>query len=796
MKRKIAFALAVIITVACLLSLNLGVFAAEPTDEMLIGDFTEWRYLDDGSDPGLGLNTLSSWTQPSFNDSYWKKGYGSFGTKSGAIASINGKVPDNLITLYQEDGTSLPTAFFRANFTVSDLSKNNTLVFDAYADDSVVIYINGTVVRDSRGTVNSTTNLYYSSGVWEQSFDVKLYEYDSLIREGENTIAVELHNTSSTSSDLYFGIESMVLTYKTPVEIPAELITLNAGADETKRNLAWFSNVEDIGEVRLAPAAEVVNGVFPDEYETFTPASRKAVNIRARYARTATLSGLEESTRYAYVIEAGGALSEVHYFETQSFDSFNFVLVGDPQLSKQSHGSAWKDTVDKITNELDTSFIISAGDQVNRSDAEDFYSYFVIDEMAGITLAPSVGPGHESESATFTDHYNLPNLSAEYGVSTAAANYWYKYNNTLFMHLNTSDTDAASNGEHRKFMEEAMMLNPDVKWNIVVMHVSLYSTGPHTDDSSVLTYRRTLAPIFSELKIDAVISGHDHVYVRSHMMNGNAVGDDEVINNEVFDPKGVLYVCANSSTGSKFYDQEVEADFAAFDNYEERKSAVKFEITNEYIKMTSYFLDDMSEFDSFTIYKEDHICKTTLVPGKPAGCSSNGKREYYLCDCGRAYEDADSTVRVFNLKSWSVIESSGHKWVAATCTHPRMCEICGAGKGELVDHEFAEATCLLPPTCISCGATEGEALGHDYENGCDATCSVCSESREVGEHADSDGDKLCDECRAKVEAQNGDFPIVAVILICASAFALIAVAIVIVKVKKSKSATASTKTEQ
>ena len=61
--------------------------------QSLINKDTVWRYLDDNTDPAVGLDSLTAWTLPNFDDSAWKQGSGSFGAKNGAIANVNGKTP-------------------------------------------------------------------------------------------------------------------------------------------------------------------------------------------------------------------------------------------------------------------------------------------------------------------------------------------------------------------------------------------------------------------------------------------------------------------------------------------------------------------------------------------------------------------------------------------------------------------------------------------------------------------------------------------------------------------------------
>lgn len=44
--------------------------------------------------------------------------------------------------------------------------------------------------------------------------------------------------------------------------------------------------------------------------------------------------------------------------------------------------------------------------------------------------------------------------------TAAGTDYWYVYNNTLFMNINTNNTSTA---EHKAFMKEAIKENQDVR---------------------------------------------------------------------------------------------------------------------------------------------------------------------------------------------------------------------------------------------------------------------------------------------------------------------------------------------
>ena len=536
-------------------------------------------------------------------------------------------------------------------------------------------------------------------------------------------------------------ILSCGVTFAAPSDgVEVDDLILGVGADESERTLNWYSSSLATGVVAVAPAGKLVDGEFPQDAEYFSVSATSAVFRPGYYIKRATITGLKPETNYAYAIIEGSDMSEIYYFSTSAKDEFTFAFVGDPQISQSSHGTSWADTVEKIKNQFGAELIVSAGDQISTPDSIEHFDYFAVDGLSSVTFAPTAGPVHDVEGGdtygAYTEHYNIPNLSDEYGVNGGTSNYYYVYNNILFMNLNMCDASASTNGEHRSFMEEAIAANPDVKWRIVVMHNSLFSTGMHGDpsyqwyESEIGKFRPALAPVFTELGIDVVLSGHDHVYLRTYMMDGVEISDtDTVISGTVSDPDGTLYVCASSSTGSKFYDKTYEPDFASCENYEKRKSAIKFEVTPTTLKMTSYFLDEMVDFDSFAISKEHLTCELIKRDATPVGCETDGTREYYYCKCGKAYEDAEGTVFIGNVKEWATIPHSGHDFAPATCTEPKTCKNCGETEGKKLGHSWQSATCTTPQTCWYCDATRGNPLPH---NSNEATCSEAPTCKNCG----------------------------------------------------------------
>ena len=537
-------------------------------------------------------------------------------------------------------------------------------------------------------------------------------------------------------------------------------VVLGVGATENERNITWYTTIGNEGYVRYCKTDEIVSGRMPDNSPISYSTRYDSINKIGYIINKATLKNLSPNTEYAYQLFVGEFSSELYEFKTDSEGAFDFVFVGDPQLKDDVGSEQWADTLNKIDTAFDPSLIVLSGDNIVTPDEEEQYNHFIVDAMKNTAFAPTVGPAHDSPSVSFSEHFNIPNKSDSYGVNETSANYWYIYNNVLFMHLNMSDTAAAKNGEHKAFMEETIEMNPGVRWKIVVLHNALYSAGMHSDpsyayfESEISAYREHLAPSLTECGIDLVLSGHDHIYVRSKFMNGNVVSDICTDEGYVIDPIGTLHIAASSSTGTKFYENKVgDADYIAKLSEEKRKSAICFSITDTTLTLNSYYLDDMSVFDNFTIVKSEHIHTPEVIEYKAPTCEGYGNQEYYKCyGCGFCFKDAECVVVTTGKEM--LISPIGHDYKAATCNTPKTCknEGCGETIGKAKGHDFEKADCERPITCTVCGVTRGAPLGHEFDFDCDVDCNRdgCEYTRADIQHKDEDSNFYCDDCQAQL----------------------------------------------
>ncbi|MHA2789563.1 metallophosphoesterase [Corynebacterium sp. S7] len=332
---------------------------------------------------------------------------------------------------------------------------------------------------------------------------------------------------------------------------------LGVGPDNSGVQLSWRSDYEGQEFVRVHPVDA------PDQVQEFSgyDVDGGAHMFNSKHAE---VTGLTPATKYSYSIGSDAAgWSPAYEFTTDDTDAnWNFLAYTDAQigvdLKVEENGQTWRDTTAVSTaNYPDASFLLHLGDQVEGwGDKVAQYAQFLSpDQVREYPTAVLYGNHEDYQLGKhyFDEHYNLPNEQGD------SANYYFEHNNVLFIGINSMFSTPEDIARHQQFIRDTVAAHGgDKDWIIAGMHHAPFSQGSHTHDADVEAVREGLTPVFSETGVDLVMSGHDHIYTRSHLMNGTTPQVPEApaqVGDRIVPTEGeTLYVTLTTATGSKYYD--------------------------------------------------------------------------------------------------------------------------------------------------------------------------------------------------------------------------------------------------
>ena len=185
--------------------------------ESIVKAEEDWKYS-----PG-SFSISQDWNTINFNDQSWLLGQGGFGYGDNDDNTI---ISSNTISIY-----------LRKTFDIQDINDISHLLLHADYDDGFVAYLNGTEIMRSNNfntfspSFNTTTNndheaVLYSGGIPEY----KLLSFDDvsdLLVQGDNLLAIQVHNSSYTSSDLssnFFLSAGIISTNTNYQSLPSWLV--------------------------------------------------------------------------------------------------------------------------------------------------------------------------------------------------------------------------------------------------------------------------------------------------------------------------------------------------------------------------------------------------------------------------------------------------------------------------------------------------------------------------------------------------------------------------------------------
>jgi hypothetical protein len=180
---------------ACCISAQPAAISAEPVE--LIAASSRWRYFKGTAEPTPA--DRAAWRAASFSDAPWAEGsapfwYGEQGLFGGTGTQL-GDMQNRYTTLY-----------LRQSFSVASPAVFESIELNALCDDGFIAWINGHLVVNRGGPEEPA----FSAVAAANAAEPVVFEPDSLpdptsiLVAGENTLAVQVFNVSSGSSDLAF----------------------------------------------------------------------------------------------------------------------------------------------------------------------------------------------------------------------------------------------------------------------------------------------------------------------------------------------------------------------------------------------------------------------------------------------------------------------------------------------------------------------------------------------------------------------------------------------------------------
>jgi len=173
---------------------NAEMFQSSTLSQTLVSTGSTWKYLDDGSNQG------TAWRAPGFNDTSWASGAAQLGYGDGDEATEVESGPDN---------SKFVTTYYRHTFNATGVASYTSLSLELQRDDGAVVYLNGNEIARSNMPNGTITHLTNAAGVAGGDDETTLFGFDiapGALTEGSNTLAVEIHQVSGTSSDTSFDL--------------------------------------------------------------------------------------------------------------------------------------------------------------------------------------------------------------------------------------------------------------------------------------------------------------------------------------------------------------------------------------------------------------------------------------------------------------------------------------------------------------------------------------------------------------------------------------------------------------
>lgn len=485
----------------------------------LVAAGSSWKYLDNGSNQG------AAWTAPGFNDASWASGNAQLGYGDGDEATVVG-YGGNANARYI-------TTYFRKTVSVTNAASYGSFALDVKRDDGIIVYVNGTErYRNNMptGTVSYTTVASAAASDDGGTWQIATLPAGTFIT-GTNVIAVEIHQSSRTSSDLSFDLELKGSDPAMPVLKRGPYLQVGT---PTSVIIRWRTDIANDTKVNYGLSASALTSVASNA----TPVTEHEIQ----------LAGLAPNTKYFYSIGSSSQLLQG--------DANNFFITA-PVVGTEKKTRVWvngdcgnnstnqKNVRDQYLNYLGSNYTdvwLLLGDNAydNGTDAEYQTKFFDIykDKLLKQTvLWPSPGNHEYASNATrmndhaiaYYDIFTMPKTAQAGGVASNKEEFYsFNYGNIHFISLDSYGKEGNTYRLYDTLGPQVVWLKQDLaantqKWTVAYWHHAPYTLTSHNSDTEteLANIRTNLLKILERYKVDLVLCGHSHGYERSKLLKGH-----------------------------------------------------------------------------------------------------------------------------------------------------------------------------------------------------------------------------------------------------------------------------------
>jgi len=335
----------------------------------------------------------------------------------------------------------------------------------------------------------------------------------------------------------------------------------------------WFG--PDPGDGRLPPEAERV------EAESTLLSGPAAAHHPWFYRAELSLA---PGTRYVYGLSQGETPPSVLYpLCTDTNGTYSFACLSDTHLVNRKQCAAAEAALELAMKEK-----LSEGDALDGIfhlgdilDQPGMSLGLFTDNVPALRSFPLTAvAGNHDDVRSLRAYFPMPHAGKDTG------DFWYLRDRVLVIGLNMEDRRYENHADH---VRAAVASAGAHDWTVVLIHCSLRGNGSHSRDRQVVNLRLFLEPVFTELDVDLVISGHDHEYDRAQLLGAEGPvpgGEGTELNKR---PGQVLYIAAPTSTGVKYFrrNREVDCPMAA-EGLEREPGIVLVDAAPEEIRVRVY----------------------------------------------------------------------------------------------------------------------------------------------------------------------------------------------------------------